>query len=278
MPDTLTAAHQHLTNAVAALVTGDDWQRMLAVATRFHHYSAGNVMLITAQRPDATHVAGYRTWQRLGRNVRRGEHGIAILAPCTYRRPADTTGDDDAAAAVLRGFRIIHVFDIAQTDGEPLPDVAPALLTGDDPTGLYDRLAGQIFAAGFELRRGNCRPANGVTDYATRTVTIGDDLAPAQAAKTLAHELGHVLLHDGTEYATGCRGRAEVEAESVAYLIGAAAGLDTGGYSFAYIAHWSGGDPAAVHATAARVIDAARRAIGAAGLTATADPAQVTAA
>src|SRR5215472_11354639 len=84
--DRLAQAHAELVEAIESLTTGDDWKAMLETASKFHHYSANNVFLIMLQRPEATRVAGYRTWQSLGRQVRRGERGIRILAPCVYRR------------------------------------------------------------------------------------------------------------------------------------------------------------------------------------------------
>lgn len=258
--DRLEAIHQRLLGAVEAMVSGEDWRRLLAVVRRFRTYSPNNVWLIAAQRPDATRVAGFSTWRTLGRHVRRGERGIAILAPVVARRRPDDEDGDDGESRVLRGFRVVHVFDVSQTDGEALPEVQPpTLLAGDAPAALWDALAAQLAAAGFVLERGSCHGANGVTDFAARAVRVRADVAPAQAAKTLAHELAHVVLHDGTEYARGCRGRAEVEAESVAYLVCSSAGLDAGDYSFPYVASWSGGDPDAVRATAERAVCAARR-------------------
>src|ERR671932_2053103 len=104
--DKIAALHRRLADKVEALTTTEDWAAMLAVAARFHRYSANNVLLIAAQRPDATRVAGYRTWQRLGRQVRKGERGLAILAPCLYRRRSlDEDGDDaPEGARVVRGF------------------------------------------------------------------------------------------------------------------------------------------------------------------------------
>lgn len=265
--DRLVEIHDRLVGAVEAMVSGADWQRLLQVASRFHTYSPNNVWLILSQRPNATRVAGFATWRSMGRFVRKGEKGIAILAPMVARRraaeaaetPATEAGDDqaDRPSRVLRGFRIVFVFDIAQTDGEPLPEVErPALLDGDAPAALWEALAAQVAAAGFELSRGACGGANGVTDFSARTVRVRDDVAPAQAAKTVAHELAHVRLHDGA--ALGCRGRGEVEAESVAYLVCSAAGLASDGYSFPYVAHWSGGDVAEVRAAAERAIGCAR--------------------
>ena len=113
--DKVRALHDRLTAQVEALVTGEDWARFLAVASRFHSYSANNVLLILPQRPDATRVAGYRTWQRLGRQVNKGAKGIAILAPCVYRRrPVDDAeaAENPALVRVLRGFTVVHVFDL----------------------------------------------------------------------------------------------------------------------------------------------------------------------
>jgi hypothetical protein len=148
----------------------------------------------------------------------------------------------------------------ARTDGDGVqPPERPQLLAGEAPPGLWEALAGQVAAARFTLNRADISSgANGVTNFATRTVTVAVHLSAAQAAKTLAHELGHVLLHDGTEYAGGCRGRAEVEAESVAYIVCQAAGLTTAAYSFGYVAAWSSGDTSTVMATAERVTACAR--------------------
>jgi antirestriction protein ArdC len=270
--DRLTEAHERLTAAVESLVSGEDWQQLLSLAARLYRYSPNNCLLIRLQRPDASCLAGYRRWQALGRQVRKGEKGVAILAPVvTRRRPVDHDEETEqpGLVRVLRGFTVAHIFDVSQTDGPPLPEVGPALLDGNAPAQLWDRLAAQVAGAGFTLTQGDCRPANGTTDFVARAVTVRDDVTDAQAAKTLAHELAHVLLHDGTENATGCRGRAEVEAESVAYLVCAAAGLDTDGYSFPYVASWAGGDSDRVRTTADAAIGCASRIVAAAGLAGT---------
>lgn len=178
--DRLAALHDTLTEAVAALVGGEQWRAMLAAAARFLRYSLSNLLLIYCARPDATRVAGIRTWNRLGRGVREGERGIPILAPCTYTRDAPDDGEPERPEAepepggdptprrVLRGFRVVYVFDIAQTEGDPVPDVAPVLLEGDDPGRLWDALAFQVAAAGYSLDRADYSPANGRTDFLTR--------------------------------------------------------------------------------------------------------------
>lgn len=284
--DKLEALHAQLVDAVADLATSDGWARMLAAAARFHDYSPSNILLICAQRPDATRVAGIRTWNALGRRVTKGEHGIAILAPCIYRaapgetaaaepglerpptargnEPTETATDRDGAPRQLRGFKVVHVFDVTQTEGEPLPDVEPAHLTGAEPEGLWNHLAGLTRADGYRIERGPCGPgANGYTDFTARLVRIRDDVDPAQAVKTLAHELGHIRAdheHRFTDYATSaaCRGRAEVEAESIAYLVTAHAGLDSASYSVPYLASWSDGDADLLRESMSRVVAVAR--------------------
>ena len=257
------ALHDRLTAQVEALVTGEDWARFLTVASRFHTYSPNNVWLILAQRPDATRVAGYRTWQRLGRQVNRGAKGIAILAPCVYRRrPVDEAdpAEDAGIARVLRGFTVVHVFDESDTTGEPLPDVAPVLLEGE--SALWDSLAAQVASAGFELSRGDCGPANGYTSFAERKVVVDQRLSGRQADKTLCHELGHVCLHDASRITTD-RDLAEIEAESVAFIVLGALGIDTASYSLPYVTVWARGDLDRVRRTAERVVTTAQAVLAA---------------
>ena len=149
---------------------------MLTVAARLPTYSPHNVVLIASQRPDATRVAGYAAWRRLGRQVRGGEHGIAILAPVNIRAKTDRavtaetaradSDQSDASPGPLRtgcaDSAVVHVFDISQTDGPELPAVSPRLLDGAAPAGLWDGLAAEVTAAGFtldsrELRAGQRR-------------------------------------------------------------------------------------------------------------------------
>jgi hypothetical protein len=110
---------------VSQLVTSQGWQDYLRVQARFHHYSANNVLLILIQKPDASRVAGFQQWKQLGRYVKRGESGIAIFAPITHKLKVTTTDDDDETASFIKlvGFKIVHVFDVGQTDGKPLPEV-----------------------------------------------------------------------------------------------------------------------------------------------------------
>jgi DNA primase len=254
--------------------------------------SGDNVLLMAAQRPGVTAVAGYQAWKALGRQVDKGERGIQVLAPVVRRTaPADPFSADGTAAADdpqaddrisgpvetsagqarrVAGFRVAHVF-VSQTSGAPLPErPIPRLLAGQAPAGLWDVLAEQVHARGFTLERGPCLGglANGLTNYLTRTVTVRADVDDAQAVKTLAHELAHVLLHDPAaapaansgephtaatvDSAGQCRGRVEVEAESVAYLVTASHGLDSGVYTFPYVAGWAGSVDAVTPETVVR--------------------------
>ncbi len=134
----IAALHEQITEGVQALVASGAWQAMLDTAARFHRYSFGNQILIAIQAPAATRVAGFGTWKSLSRQVRKGEKGIAILAPCTYRPKTDEstpTQDTDNATNAdaeqnsptrrqLRGFRAAYVFDVAQTDGDPLRPIS----------------------------------------------------------------------------------------------------------------------------------------------------------
>jgi antirestriction protein ArdC len=268
----LAAVHERLGEAVEGLVTSDDWRRYLASMARFHTYSPMNSLLIMAARPDATRVAGYRTWAAMGRQVRRGSKGIAILAPMVGKTEDPTTGDE---VRRVFGFRAVSVFAYEDTDGDPLPEMprAPKLLTGDAPAAMWTSLAAQVAELGFTLRVvdviGSSGGPNGDTNFQTRTVRIATEGRDrASQARTLAHELAHALMHETRT--TEDRTRLEVEAESVAFLVADAFGLDSMEYSLGYVAAWSKGDAGTVLATAEAVQKTAGAILAAAELRAAA--------
>lgn len=294
----LEALQQELTNAVSALVTGEDWKRALTFAAQFRSRSFNNTMLIYAQHhrahsegrvpePTPTYVAGFKQWLSLGRHVMKGQSGYGILAPVTARFASATPASQDSWRRLARaerprpgesvrsrmvGLKPTHVWDISQTEGDSIPELPrPALLTGQAPEGLWDGLADQITAAGYELRlvstAASIGGANGLTDFLTREVSVRMDMDDAAQTKTLVHELGHVLLHEpkSSNFSTAVaadavlhRGIAEVEAESVALMVGSAHGLDTSSYTVPYVSTWASSVPdkspvEVVQATAERV-------------------------
>ena len=234
-PELLTA----LTAGISELSSSEHWQRHLDVQTTFHQYSFGNAVLIAAQRPGATRVAGFRAWKALGRSVCKDEKALRILAPMVAKQIA---GADDEDEAVIRGFKYVPVFDISQTEGDPLPQPCRHL-RGDEPGECYSRLAGVAHSLGYsvedvELAGGS----NGDCTFAMRRIRIEHRNAPVQRVKTLAHEIGHALLHEGV----GDRRLAELEAESIAYVVCRFLGIDAGSYSFGYVATWAGGTDQAI--------------------------------
>lgn len=292
----LDDVHEKLADAVDRLVSGDDWAKALTFAARFRSRSFNNTLLIWIQHsmayeaglvsePMPSYVAGYKQWQQLGHQVERGQPGYQILAPVTGRFASPNPSDPaswrrlnrfekprpgEIVRSKMIGVRPAYVWDASQTSGDALPTPpAPTLLKGEAPPGLWNGLAGQIQAAGFAVvdvaHEGMIYGANGVTDYTEKTVTVRENMDPAARVKTLAHELGHVLMHGpDQDVARRHRGIGEVEAESVALMIGAAHGMDTSGYTIPYVSTWAaqvdGQEPAEiVRATGERVRAAAMK-------------------
>ncbi|MDA8373831.1 MAG: ArdC-like ssDNA-binding domain-containing protein [Actinomycetota bacterium] len=244
---------------VARIDSGVDWQRIAAASRILNRFSPRNAVLVAMQAcrrsEEVTQLAGYRNWQRLGRQVRSGERGYAILAP-VFRatgRKADVDPPDDRPA----GFRWVTVFDVSQTEGPDLAPPLPVLLQGEsmEYEAVSAALVSQASAAGFETCEGDLQGANGLTDFLARRVTVRCGLSGAQRAKTLAHELAHIELHAG---GIASRQVAEIEAETTAYLVMANLGLATDDYSFPYIANWARGDLSLVVAVAERTQAASR--------------------
>ena len=237
-------AERGLAELNAALQRGasETLVRYLDVLARFHRYSFGNVLLIACQRPDATHVAGFHTWKTLGRWVKRGEEGIAILAPMVGRKRRDDDKgrepDDSAGnASQLFGFRVVHVFDVSQTEGAELPEFAG--IHGDPGTGL-SRLEGVIASNGIQLEYDF--PGSGALGVSRDgSIVVRPDMSPAETFAVLVHELAHEVLHQQTgrrqEVSRKVR---ETEAEAVAYVVCRAMGLEPTTRSSDYIQLYRG--------------------------------------
>lgn len=292
----VAAAQEVLAAEVASLVTGDDWRQFLDFQAKLHDYSANNVMLIFAQHakayeegrvpePSPSFIAGFNTWRALDRQVDRGQHGYAILAPMrsTRREARDSDGSvrvlrrgDRAGATetetktpVLRGFSVETVFDASQTSGKLLPSgPRPRLLQGEAPEGLGVAVMELIEATGYSVDTvpdaAHLQGANGQTNWGAKSVVVRADMDDAAMVKTLIHEAAHVLLHRALPARYLARPLKEVEAESVAYVVASVHGMPTDDYSFPYVAGWAGPDASkAIRDTQARVNQAARAIIAA---------------
>ncbi len=203
--------------------------------------------------------------------MRKGERAIWILAPMIGRRTTDADGGEHRPVI---GFRTVPIFDIAQTDGDGLPEVSRNL-TGDDPEAWFEKLTDRADSLGYVVERTELPgTTNGDCAIARRRIRVECRNQPAQQVKTLAHELAHAILHVGSED----RPLAELEAESTAFVVCRALGLDTSEYSFGYVACWAGGGPEAVariKASGSRIQRAAAlivEPIGSTEVTASADP------
>ena len=262
----LEELHNNLTERLAELTTGDEWLSWLTSARRFHRYSPANQMMLAAQGADG-HVASYRTWQRIPAvgggtcQVRKGEHGLTILAPMTVtRRDIDeATGDEIVVGQALRGFKAVKVFHEHQLVDPPdlREQPLPALLTGDNRhQHLWAAVTSHLGDLGYDTQLVSRSPVetwNGRTNFATAEVSVAEHLESPQRLKTLVHEWAHIALEHGEQPGRD-RSVLEVEAESVAYLVCATVGLDAGGYTVPYLASWSSGEPTLLETTAQRVL------------------------
>lgn len=252
-PDRTADALKLLEEGIKNLTSSEEWARYLRMQAAFHTYSFSNVQLILAQCPDASRVAGFKTWEKLGRMVRKGEKALWILAPRFYKpkdtQPADDDQDGSGDAEQMKVyFRAVPVFDISQTEGDELPSPVKKL-EGDDDGRAFERLKAFSESRGclvtVEAIAGR---ANGYFSPLENLIVIREGLAPVQACKTLAHEIAHSFLHTDIEVYRAHRGECELEAESVAFIVLHHLGIDAGDYSFGYVAGWQGGDEAAIKA------------------------------
>jgi len=251
----LQEAKVALEEGLKALKSSDDWRRMLEGmaqlgALSVGRYSFQNQILIWQQRPGTRLAATFQTWKEHGRFVRKGEKGICILAP-VLKKIADNDADDEAKELRLVGFRLVTVFEVEQTDGEALPEVRLPDITADEAfEGSVETLKEIALSidgnpvSGIELRsRQEGDPASALGWYSPKTkhvVVVTDGQSRAQQFSTLCHEVAHALLHPiGDPHGAPER---EVEAESTAFVICHALGLDTSKASFPYVALWASRD------------------------------------
>jgi hypothetical protein len=219
----------------------------LNAMARFHNYSFGNIMLIARQRPTATRVAGIRTWNSLGRFVKRGEKGILILAPMVGRRAqrrdeiateieTSNAAEERKAEHELYGFRAVYVFDVDQTEGKELPSLTDVR---GDVTGFRERLIEYVGSQGIQLSYSEkIAPAKGLSSG--KRITLLTGMQPAEEFSTLVHELAHEMLHRSERRTLTTKQVRETEAEAVAFVVCQSLGLETGSASADYIQLWNG--------------------------------------
>lgn len=254
-----------LEQGITELFDSERYKEYLRVMSKFHNYSFNNTLLIAMQKPDASLIAGFNAWKNnFGRNVMKGQKGIKILAPSPFKIKKEMEKIDPQTQKAIIGkdgkpvteekeitipaFKVVSVFDVSQTEGRELPDIAVNMLTGD--VEHYK----DVFAAlektspvpvGFEKIESG---AHGYYHLEDKRIALDEGMGELQTLKTLIHEIAHAKLHDidlnapleDLENRPDRRTR-EVQAESIAYTVCQHYGLDTSDYSFGYVAGWSAG-------------------------------------
>jgi antirestriction protein ArdC len=244
---------ERLDAAIDTLLSSEGWRAWVTARGRFRRYSLQNSYLIAAQAPEATYVAGYRTWRTLGRAVRRGERAIRIYAPVPIK-PDPTS--PDAEGRVI--FRAVPVFDLAQTD--PIPGAVQAPLVppcepvaGDSHAHLIPTLETLACSLGYRVVYEDLPGGvEGSCDRAARLIRVAAGFPANGRVAVLVHELGHAY---GVGYHTHPRSEAEVIVEAAAHITCTALGLDTTGQAVPYIAEWAGANPREAVTQAAGLID-----------------------
>ena len=257
-------------NGIKELFESDKYRKYLATMSRFHRYSVNNTMLIYMQRPDATHVAGFNKWRdQFGRNVLKGEKGIRIIAPTPYKKKVEEIKTDpETNAPVLDAdgkaiieekeiripmFKVVSVFDVSQTAGKPLPQLAADLSGNVQQYEVFMEALRRASPVPMEIKP-VAHDTDGFFSIKAQSITIRAGMSEVQTVCAAVHEIAHAKLHDYehmTELADDgetilvpgekSRNTEEVEAESISYAVCQYYGIETGENSFGYIATWSKG-------------------------------------
>ena len=253
---------EKLEQGIKELFESEKYKTYLNTMSKFHNYSFNNIMLIAMQKPDATLVAGFKAWQKnFDRHVKKGEKGIRILAPAPYKIKEERDKIDPVTQELLLdkdgnpqkeeveitipAFRAVSVFDVAQTDGKPIPELAAKELLSD-VEGYQDmiRAVEAISPVPIELEE-IAGDSKGYYDREAKRIAVQENMSEGQTLKTMIHEVAHSKLHskevEQDEQMKKDRNTKEVEAESIAYTVCQHFGVDTSDYSFGYIAGWSSG-------------------------------------
>ena len=209
----------------------------LKTMAKFHNYSLGNAILIGFQKPDATRVAGFHTWRKLGRYVKRNEKGVAIMAPLVYRKKIEQkAGDKETEDEMVTTFKTVHVFDISQTDGRSLSEFARVK---GDPADYIEKLKAYVSEQGIKLEYSDViGSAEGVSSGGM--ISLKKGLSAADEFSVLVHELAHEKLHKDRHNMPKDKKVRETEAEAVAYVVSQGVGLDVNSASSDYIQLYNG--------------------------------------
>ena len=253
-----------LEEGLKELFESEKYKNYLSTMSKFHNYSFNNTLLIALQRPDASLVAGYQAWQKnFNRHVKRGEKGIRILAPAPYKIKEERDKLDPVTGEVMLdkdgmpqteevevkipAFRAVSVFDVSQTDGEPLPELeAKELLSTVEGYEDFIKAVTNVAPApiGFEDIPGDSK---GYFNIEENRIAVQEGMSESQTLKTMVHETAHSMLHNKEVNKEDIlapakdRNTKEIEAESIAFTVCRHFGIDTSEYSFSYIAGWSSG-------------------------------------
>jgi len=236
----IDAVLRQLKDGVEGIQNSEQFRLFLETMAKFHEYSLGNQILIALQKPDATRVAGFNTWKNLGRWVKKGATGIAILAPVMPPKPKkeEREGEEEDLPLSPVYFKVVHVFDVSQTEGKPLPEFEVPSLTGEANEELFTKALTLAKAQGIEVSFEEMLHQDPSVKgfFSGKKIWVKGDEPRAQQLKTLLHEMAHY-------YSEGVfripRRDAETIAESAAFAVGAHFGFDSGVRSFPYVAIWS---------------------------------------
>ena len=243
------------------LFESDKYKSYLQTMSRFHSYSINNLMLIHAQKPDATRVAGFNKWKKqFDRHVKKGEKGIQILAPIIYKKKVEEALlDPDTKAPILDEhgkavmeekeitmprFKVVFVYDVAQTEGKPLPELASDLHGNVEQFDVFMEALRRSSPVPIEMK--SLKPSlDGYFSPSDQKIAIREGMSQVQTISAVIHEITHSMLHNYDKLPEGTEKKdnrtQEVEAESVSYSVSQYYGIETGENSFGYIASWSAG-------------------------------------
>lgn len=230
---------KRLEEGIQNIRSSAEYQEFLDYASRFHGYSLSNTMLIMMQCENASQVAGFAAWKKMGRYVKKGEKAIKIFAPLHHKVIEEDANGNEVEYTRLHGFRLVNVFDVSQTDGMPLPENPLQFSISEDEVEGLDSLVSAITSvASYPVEYSSIseKDVSGYCNHQAKKITISSDLKGVGKVNVLLHETAHSLLHAGSKLSSQEK---EVEAESVAYIVSRYLGIDTSEASFGYVASWA---------------------------------------